>query len=148
MFDSQLTTYANLARLDGLGIAFIALRRRAPKLMKEIVLLPRSAWKVIELDVPSRKHRTPHVQERPVRLAGLDFRQFFIADPVHGEPAILPTNQHRVSAQALRTRYAQRMLIENALSGAVRFFHMDALCSAVELKVDFDRALLVIASGL
>ena len=46
------------------------------------------------------------------------------------------------------TRYAQRMLIENALSDAVRFFHLDALSSAVGLKVDFDMALLVIASGL
>ena len=40
------------------------------------------------------------------------------------------------------------MLIENALSDAVRFFHIDALSSAVELKVDFDMALMVIASGL
>jgi len=40
------------------------------------------------------------------------------------------------------------MLIENALSDAVRFFHMDALSSAVGLKVDVDMALLVIASGL
>ena len=38
--------------------------------------------------------------------------------------------------------------IENALSDAVRFFHMNALSSAVGLKVDFDMALLVIASGL
>jgi len=40
------------------------------------------------------------------------------------------------------------MLIENALSDAVRFFHMDALSSTVGLKVDFDMALLVVASGL
>jgi hypothetical protein len=40
------------------------------------------------------------------------------------------------------------MLIENALSDAVRFFHIDALSSAVGMKVDFDIALLVIASGL
>lgn len=40
------------------------------------------------------------------------------------------------------------LLIENALSDAVRFFHIDALSSAVGLKIDFDIALLVIASGL
>jgi len=40
------------------------------------------------------------------------------------------------------------MLIENALSDAVRFFHIDALSSAVGLKVDFDMAMLVLASGL
>src|SRR4029434_597083 len=31
---------------------------------------------------------------------------------------------------------------------AVRFFHIDALSSSVGLKVDFDMALLVLASGL
>jgi hypothetical protein len=45
-------------------------------------------------------------------------------------------------------RYAKRMLIENALSDAVRFFHIDALSSSVGFKVDFDMALLVLASGL
>jgi hypothetical protein len=40
------------------------------------------------------------------------------------------------------------MLIENALSDAVRFFHMDALSSSVGLKVDFDMTLFVIASSL
>ena len=148
VFDSQLTTHANLARLDDMGIAFITLRRRAPKLLKEIVLLPRSAWKVVELDVPTRKYRTPRVYEQSVCLAGRNFRQFFIEDLGHDEPTILLTNQHRVSAKSLITRYAHRMLIENALSDAVRFFHMNALSSAVGLKVDFDMALLVIASGL
>ena len=40
------------------------------------------------------------------------------------------------------------MLIENALADAVRFFHSDALSSSVGFKVDFDMALLVLASGL
>src|SRR5258708_26648178 len=44
--------------------------------------------------------------------------------------------------------YAKRMLIENALADAVRFFHIDALSSSVGFKVDFDMALLVLASGL
>ncbi len=65
----------------------------------------------------------------------------------HEEPTILLTNQ-KGSHKTLITRYARRMLIENSLSDAVRFFHMDALSSAVGLKVDFDMALLVIASGL
>src|SRR5260221_9986029 len=40
------------------------------------------------------------------------------------------------------------MLIENALADAVRFFHIDALSSSVGFKIDFDMALLVLASGL
>lgn len=39
-------------------------------------------------------------------------------------------------------------LSKKALSDAVRFFHIDALSSSVGLKVDFDTALLVLASGL
>src|SRR2546427_7785995 len=148
VFDSRLTTYANLARLDKMGIAFITLRRRSPQLMKEIVLLPRSAWRTIELDVPPRKFKPPRVLDQKVPLAGRTFRQLFIQDLGHDEPTILLTNQLRLSTKQLITRYAQRMLIENALSDAVRFFHLDALSSTVGLKIDFDMALLVIASGL
>ena len=148
VFDSRLTTQTKLARLDTMGISFITLRRRSPKILKDIVLLPRSAWRVIELDIPTRKYRTPRVYEQTVRLCGRDFRQLYIQDLGHEEPTVLLTNQRRTSVKQLITRYAHRMLIENALSDAVRFFHLDALSSAVGLKVDFDMALLVIASGL
>lgn len=148
VFDSKLTTYAGLARLDAMQIPFITLRRRSPRLLKEIVLLPRSAWRVVDLDLPTRKYQTPRVYEQPVQLAGRAFRQLFIQDLGHEEPTILLTNQRQVPAKALITRYAHRMLIENALADAVRFFHLDALSSAVGLKVDFDMALLVLASGL
>jgi len=148
VFDSRLTTLDRLARLDRMGIAFITLRRRSPKLLQEIKDLPRSAWRTVELDVPTRKYRTPRVYEKPVQIDGRRFRQLYILDLGHDEPTILLTNQLKTSLAALITRYAQRMLIENALSDAVRFFHLDALSSAVGLKVDFDMALLVIASGL
>ncbi len=148
VFDSRLTTYPSLARLEGMGITFITLRRRTAKLLQEIAALPRSAWRTIELDVPTRKYKTPRIHEHTVALAGETFRQIFIRDLGHDEPTLLLTNDRRTSAPKLITRYAQRMLIENALSDAVRFFHMDALSSAVGLKVDFDMTLLVIASGL
>jgi len=148
VFDSKLTTYANLARLDQNNIGFITLRRRSPKLLEQVYALPRSAWRQVELDVPTRKFRTPRVFEQEVQLEGHRFRQLFILDLGHDEPTILLTNQFRSSVVSLITRYAQRMLIENSLSDAVRFFHMNALSSAVGLKVDFDMALLVVASGL
>jgi hypothetical protein len=148
VFDSKLTTYSNLVRLDDMGIVFVTLRRRAPKLLKQIVLLPRSAWRTVELDVPTRKYQTPRVYEETIRLEGRDLRQMFIQDLGQDAPTILLTNDRHGSAKKLITRYAQRMLIENALSDAVRFFHLNALSSAVGLKVDFDMALLVIASGL
>lgn len=73
---------------------------------------------------------------------------FDLQDLGHDEPTILLTNEPRTSPKALITRCAQRMLIENALSDTVRFFQMDALSSAVGLKVDFDMTPLVVASGL
>jgi hypothetical protein len=148
VFDSRLTTYANLARLDGMAITFLTLRRRSPALLAAIAAVPRSAWRTVELDVPTRAYRMPRVYEQPVQLAGRTFRQLFLLDLGHEEPTILLTNDRRTAPAPLITRYAQRMLIENALADAVRFFHMDALSSAVGLKVDFDMALLVLASGL
>ena len=70
-----------------------------------------------------------------------------ILDLGHDQPTVLVTNDTR-TPKTLITRYAQRMLIENAICDAVRFFHIDALSSAVAMKVDFDMTLLVIASGL
>ena len=148
VFDSRLTTYAHLARLDALGIVFMTLRRRSPSLLAEVEQLPASAWRRVTLDVPARKYKTPRVFERPETLAGATFRQIFVRDLGHEEPTILLTNDPHSTHVKLVTRYAQRMLIENALSDAVRFFHMDALSSSVGLKVDFDMALLVVASGL
>lgn len=147
VFDSKLTTYANLARLDVMEIDFITLRRRSPSLLKQIYSLPTSAWRTIELDVPTRQYRTPRVYEQKVSLAGRTFRQLFVQDLGHEDPTILLSNE-KVSDKKLVTRYARRMLIENSLSDAVRFFHMDALSSVVGLKVDFDLALLVLASSL
>lgn len=147
VFDSRLTTYAGLARLDEMEVTFITLRRRSPKILAEIRELPPSAWRRITLEVPTRKYRNPRVWEKKVELEGRTLRQLYVLDLGHEEPTVLLTNETRTPAKLI-TRYAQRMLIENAISDAVRFFHIDALSSSIGLKVDFDMALLVIASGL
>jgi hypothetical protein len=147
VFDSRLTTLANLVRLDGMGIKFITLRKRSASMLEEIAQLPASAWRRITLDVPTRKFQTPKVYEQKTDIRGKLFRQLYVQDLGHDKPTILLTNDSQ-SYVKLITRYAQRMLVENAISDAVRFFHMDALSSAVGLKVDFDMALLVMASGL
>jgi len=45
VFDSRLTTYAHLARLDQMGITFMTLRRRTAALLQEVADLPASAWR-------------------------------------------------------------------------------------------------------
>jgi transposase len=148
VFDSKLTNYEQLNRLDQRGILFITLRRRSRNLLAELSDLPTSAWRTVNLDVPNRKYRTPQLYEQKVRLLDCTFRQFFIKDLGHDKPTILLTNDSKSTAAQLILRYAERMLIENALADAVRFFHIDALSSSVGLKVDFDMSLLVVAGGL
>ena len=50
VFDSKLTTYANLSKLNALGITFITLRRRSPALQATVATLPRSAWQTVHLE--------------------------------------------------------------------------------------------------
>ena len=119
VFDSRLTTYAGLARLHEMGVTFITLRRRSPKILAEIRDLPPSAWRRIRLDVPARKYRTPRVWEKYVQLAGCRLRQLYILDLGHDQPTVLVTNDTR-TPKTLITRYAQRMLIENAIGNATR----------------------------
>lgn len=150
VFDSKLTTYTNLSKLNSLGVTFITLRRRSRKLTAEIASLPRSAWRLVTLDVPHRKFKTPRIVDQRIALEGYEgqLRQLFICDLGHEEPTILLTNDLRSTPKNLITRYARRMLIENGLADAVDFFHLDALSSAIALNVDFDVLLTVVASAV
>jgi hypothetical protein len=150
IFDSKLTTYANLNKLDRQGVKFITLRRRGPQLVHELLARPPSAWRRITLDGVSRIYKTPRILDEQVTLTdyAAPIRQIAITDLGHEEPTLLLTNQLRRSAPKLIGRYAQRMLIENNIEDGVSFFHIDALSSAVALKVNCDIQLTLMASGL
>jgi hypothetical protein len=75
-------------------------------------------------------------------------RQLTVAELGHEEPTLLLTNQLSRSASHLIGRHAQRMLIENNIEDAIDFFHMDALSSAVAMKVNCDLQLTLMASSL
>ncbi len=140
VFDSKLTTYANLSKLNDMGINFITLRRRSHALVAEVAAQPSSAWRTVELDVPHRKFKTPRIIDQRTQLRGYQgvVRQLLIRDLGHDEPTILLTNDIASTTKDLVTRYARRMLIENGLADSVGFFHLDSLSSAVALNVDFD----------
>jgi hypothetical protein len=150
IFDSRLTTYANLDRLNRDGIAFITLRRRSAGMLQEIAARPLSAWRRIELESVSRAYRTPRILDQRITLPDYQgpIRQLVVMDLGHEEPTLLLTNQLNRSAAKLIGRYAQRMLIENGIQDGIDFFHMDALSSAVALKVDCDLQLTLMASSL
>jgi hypothetical protein len=150
IFDSKLTTYAKLNELNRLGIQFITLRRRSPGLMREIGQTPISAWRRIELKGVSRKYKHPRVLDGRIALADYDgpLRQVIATDLGHEEPTILLTNQLTKPAPMLIGRYAKRMIIENSIADGIDFFHMDALSSAVAMKVNCDLQLTLMASSL
>ena len=150
IFDSKLTTYANLGRLNEMGIRFITLRRRSKNMLERIHHVPLSAWRRIELEGVSRMYRTPRILEEKVSLRGYQgpLRQMSILDLGHEEPTLLLTNQLTRSASRLISRYAQRMVIENSIADGIDFFHMDALSSAVAMKVNCDLQLTLMASSL
>jgi hypothetical protein len=150
IFDSKLTTYANLNDLNRMGIPFITLRRRSRKLLAAIAQTPASAWRRIELESVSRAYKTPRVLDRRISLNDDDglLRQLTVADLGHEDPTLLLTNQLTRSASHLIGRYAQRMLIENNIEDGIDFFHMDALSSAVAMKVNCDLQLTLMASSL
>jgi len=150
VFDSQLTTYANLSRLNQRGIRFLTLRRRSRRMLGDIWSRPASAWRRITLPSLARTFRTPRVLDERVHLPDYEgtLRQITIIDLGHEEPTLLLTNNFQQGCPALVTRYAQRMLIENGISEAIQFFHLDALSSMVGLKVDFDLQITLMASSL
>ena len=150
VFDSQLTTYHNLSQLNAQGIHFITLRRRSRQMLAEILTTPASAWRRIMLESLTRTFRTPRILDQRVSLPGYagTLRQMTVIDLGHEEPTILLTNNLKISPTVLVTRYAQRMLIENKISEAIQFFHLDSLSSMVGLKVDFDLQLTLMASSL
>ena len=71
-----------------------------------------------------------------------------VTDLGHDEPTLLLTNQLTRPAAKLIGRYAQRMIIENTIEDGIDFFHMDALSSAVAMKVNCDLQLTLMASSL
>ena len=150
IFDSKLTTYGNLNRLNQQGIAFITLRRRTRQMLQRIHQEPLSAWRRIELQGVSRQYKTPRILDRKITLKHYNgpVREIVIADLGHEEPTLLLTNQLTRSARKLIERYAQRMIIENGIADGIDFFHMDALSSAVAMKVNLDLQLTLMASSL
>jgi len=150
IFDSRLTTYANINQLNRDHIRFITLRRRTPQLLQAIATQPLSAWQRIELAGVSRRYRYPRILDLRITLSDYDgpLRQLVATDLGHEQPTILLTNQFRRGAATLIGRYAQRMLIENQIADSIDFFHMDALSSAVAMKVNCDLQLTLMASSL
>ena len=119
-------------------------------MLQEVHKEPLSAWRRIELDGVSRIYKTPRILDTKIELKDYHgpIRQIVITELGHEDPTFLLTNQMTRSAPKLIQRYAQRMIIENNIADGIDFFHMDALSSAVAMKVNLDLQLTLMASSL
>lgn len=150
VFDSTFTTIEKLNQLDRLNIYFITLRKRTKNVLAKLMELPRASWKRYTLDVPHRSYRHPRIHESRIRLKGYDkpLRQLAVTNIGRDLPTLVITNNMRASVRTLFTRYARRMIVENAIADGVNFFHLDALCSSLHIEVDFSVLLTVVGDLL
>lgn len=148
-FDSKVAPYAELNRVNQRGIRFITIRRRGAAVIRRLQALPANAWQRAVIDIPKRRHKHIRFVEESIRLSDYDatIRQVAVAGLGREQPTLLLSNDFDETARSLIVRYAGRNRVEDGLGQSVNFFHLDCLSSEVQLNVDLDAALTVLANG-
>jgi len=148
-FDSKLTTYAELSRLNERGVWFVTIRRRGASLLKQLDQHPLADWTGAVIDIPKRRHKRIRYLEQSVSLPEYEgtARQVAVTGLGREQPTLILTNNRKASPRNVIMNYARRNGIEDGLGTNVNFFHMDCLSSEVRLNVDLDVTLTVIANA-
>jgi hypothetical protein len=139
-----------LGELDERGVKFLTLRMRSRSLVNYINRLAPADFTAITLDRPG-PHNKPKVHEDPaVKLTSYPgtVRQLVVTGLGRDAPTVIITNDHTMNTRAVITQYARRMTIEQRLAEIIRAFCADALSSTVNLNVDLDVVLAVLAQAL
>ena len=150
IMDQKVTTQAVLGELDARGVKFATLRMRSASLMNRLNSLTSSDYKTITLDRPGPYNR-PRVHEDPaVTLTSYPgtVRQLIITGLGRDAPTVIITNDTSIKTRTLISQYARRMTIEQRLAEIIGAFCADALSSTVNLNVDLDVVLCVLAQAL
>jgi hypothetical protein len=150
IMDQKVTTHAVLGELDARGVTFLTLRMRSPALVKHIDALTDNDFTTVTLDRPGKFNRPKVHQATGIRLTNYPgtVRQLVVTGLGRDAPTVIITNDHNLPVKALITHYARRMTIEQRLAEIIQAFHADALSSAVNLNVDLDIMLCVLAQAL
>jgi hypothetical protein len=150
IMDQKVTTQEVLGELDARGVKFATLRMRSASLVKYINGLAGKDFTTITLDRPG-PHNRPRVHEDPaVTLTSYPgtVRQLVVTGLGRDQPTVIITNDSQVKTRALVAQYARRMTIEQRLAEIIRAFCADALSSTVNLNIDLDVVLAVLAQAL
>ena len=150
VFDSKFTTYENLNKLDKKGLKFITIQRKNKSLNDKIAAIPDSSWKDIRIMRSNGKGRIIRVCESKSFLTGYEgeIMQVFIAQPGKAKPAILITNDFKISLKDLVHKYGRRWLVEKGISEQIHFFHLNRNSSGIVIKVDFDLVVTILCHNL
>jgi hypothetical protein len=148
-FDSKVTTYPELHRLNKRNIWFVTIRRRGAAVVRRLRQLPASSWKKAVIDTPQRCHQNVRYVDERVHLREYEgeVRQVAFDGLGREQPTLLLSNNTAETARNLLIRYAGRNRVEGGLGTCVNFFHLNCLASEVRLNVDLDAALTVLAQG-
>lgn len=148
-FDSKLTSYTELSRLNQRGISFVTIRRRGAAITRRLNRIPKSDWHKAHLDIPKRLHKEVRYLDETISLDGYDgtLRQVAVDGLGRERYTLFLSNNTEATARDVVLRYVRRNGIEDGLGISVNFFHLDCLASEVRLNVDLDVALTVIANG-
>ncbi|HEV8650380.1 MAG TPA: helix-turn-helix domain-containing protein, partial [Actinomycetes bacterium] len=150
VMDQKVTNQAVLGELDARGVKFLTLRMRSPALTQHINSLRPADFKTITLDRPG-PHNKPKVhQDKAVTLTSYPrtVRQLIVTGLGRDAPTVIITNQCQATIRNLISQHARRMTIEQRLAEIIRSFCADALSSTVNLNVDLDIMLCVLAQAL
>ena len=150
VMDQKVTNQKTLGELDARGIKFLTLRMRSAPLIRHINSLTPRDYTTITLDRPG-PHNRPRVHEdKAVKLTSYPgtVRQLVVTGLGRDQPTVIITNEHQATTRNLITQYARRMTIEQRLAEIIRSFCADALSSTVNLNVDLDIMLCVLAQAL
>jgi hypothetical protein len=150
IIDQKVTTQQVLGELDARGVKFATLRMRSPALVRHINSLTSSDYKTITLDRPGRHNRPKVAESAAVTLTSYPgtVRQLVVTGLGREAPTVIITNNHDIKTNALIEQYARRMTIEQRLAEIIQAFCADALSSTVNLNVDLDIVLCVLAQAL
>jgi len=150
IMDQKVATQEVLGELNERGVKFATLRMRSPALMRHITSLAPADYATITLDRPG-PHNKPKVHEdTAVKLTSYPgtVRQLVVTGLGREQPTVIITNDSQIKTRALVQQYARRMTIEQRLAEIIRAFCADALSSTVNLNVDLDVMLAVLAQAL
>jgi hypothetical protein len=147
IFDSKITTYENLEKLDKDKIKFITLRRRSKKLLAALHKIPDEEWSSVKVEGPSRRHMRLKIHESEILLDKTTryFRQIAVSGNGHEKEAFILTNDRKRTASQIIRQYGKRWNVEKGISEQIEFFHLNKLSSSIVVKVDFDLTMTIAA---